>query len=337
MARKNKLKARLLREAVEDNVATISGSLPKPLRRGRRLFGRWISRATAAVFVLALVVVLRLVPGTGTVAAARPNAVLSARPHTSAPAPVDSPVLQPQHLSVAALALGVRRIVIDAGHGGKSLGTSAATGLHEKDVTLDIAERLRRRLDGQGVAVSMTRERDDSLSLEERSDLANNARGDLFLSIHVNSLPPATRGVETYFLGPSGAPSVDAVAANENRDSGYSMTDLRGLIDMIYTDARKDESHRFASAVHRALVRDLRRVNPSIEDRGVKTAPFVVLAATRMPAILAEVSCLSNAEEAELLSGTNYRQSIADALYDGIDAYLHQGVPQGKKETGNGS
>jgi N-acetylmuramoyl-L-alanine amidase len=116
------------------------------------------------------------------------------------------------------------------------------------------------------------------------------------------------------------------------------MADLRTLVDMIYTDARKDESRRFAASVQQSLLRELRRVNPSLEDRGVKTAPFVVLAATRMPAILAEVSCLSNLEEAALLGEPQYRQSIADALFNGIDAYVHQGAPKRHKETAkNGS
>jgi N-acetylmuramoyl-L-alanine amidase len=109
------------------------------------------------------------------------------------------------------------------------------------------------------------------------------------------------------------------------------------LVDKIYMDARRDESKRLAESVQRALLRDLRRVNPAIEDRGVKTAPFVVLVGTGMPAILAEVSCLSNDEEAELLSGSGYRQSIADALFDGVHAYLREGTPGGRKETVHGS
>jgi N-acetylmuramoyl-L-alanine amidase len=332
MARTKRLKARLLREAVEENVATINGALPKPLRPGRRFLGRWGRLATTGLFLIAFVIALRVVPGSGTTAAARPivvsrDTVATIEPTSSA---LDAP---PQRLSVSALALGIRRIVIDAGHGGTSLGTSAHTGLHEKDVTLDIADRLGRRLESQGIAVQMTRQHDDTLSLLERSNIANDARGDLFLSIHVNSLPPSNRGIETYFLGPSQAPSEDAVATEENRDSGYSMADLRTLVDMIYSGARKDESRRLAMAVQQALLRDLRRVNPSIEDRGVKTAPFVVLAATRMPAILAEVSCLSNLEEAELLNKSAYRQSIADALFDGIDAYVHQGPTHVHKET----
>jgi N-acetylmuramoyl-L-alanine amidase len=115
------------------------------------------------------------------------------------------------------------------------------------------------------------------------------------------------------------------------------MADLRTLVDKIYLDARKDESRRFAVSVQHALLRDLRRVNPALEDRGVKTAPFVVLVGTKMPAILAEVSCLSNDDEAELLGGQSYRQSIADALFDGIHAYLREGVPGGRRETRHGS
>jgi N-acetylmuramoyl-L-alanine amidase len=336
MVRTNRLKRRLLREAVEDNLATMNGALPKPLRRGRRFIGRWGSVTTLALLALALVVSLRVAPANGNTAAAQSITVSHDRDAAPEPEPVS--FAPPKRLSVAALDLGIHRIVIDAGHGGTSLGTSAATGLREKDITLDIAARLGRRLTAQGVTVQMTRDADATLSLQDRSTIANDARGDLFLSIHVNSLPPHSRGIETYFLGPSQAPSADAIAAEENRDSGYSMADLRTLVDMIYTDARKDESRRFAASVQQSLLRELRRVNPSLEDRGVKTAPFVVLAATRMPAILAEVSCLSNLEEAALLGEPQYRQSIADALFNGIDAYVHQGAPKRHKETAkNGS
>jgi len=340
----DRLRARLLREAVEENVDTMQGKLPKPLRRNRRLAALWAPRAAAALLFLVLVGALRLVPGVGTAvagsnAAASPNRLVASQPRVAesdSTGPAAS-FVKPQRLSLSALALGVHRIVIDAGHGGKSLGTSAAKGLHEKDVTLDIADRLRRRLATEGVTVLMTREGDETISLQDRSDIANQGHGDLFLSIHVNALTPKDRGVETYYLGPSEAPSIDAIAADENRDSGYSMADLKTLVDMIYLDARKDESRRFAASVQRALLRELRRVNPAIEDRGVKTAPFVVLVGTRMPAILAEVSCLSNDEEAELLGGQGYRQSIADALFDGIHAYLREGAPRGRRETGNGS
>jgi N-acetylmuramoyl-L-alanine amidase len=334
MRKSEPLKTRLLREAVEDNVATIRGQLPKPLRRGRRLAALWGPRAAAMLLLLGLIGALRLVPGIG--AAGAPPGAVRQEPGTQG-APVTS-FSKPQRLTMSALALGVRRVVVDAGHGGTNLGTSGATGLHEKDVTVDIAERLRKRLTAEGITVLMTRGGDETVSLQDRSDMANTGHGDLFLSIHVNSLKPKdSRGVETYYLGASSTPAIDALAADENRDSGYSLADMRTLVDKIYMDARKDESKRLAESVQRALLRDLRRVNPAIEDRGVKTAPFVVLVGTRMPAILAEVSCLSNDDEAELLSGSGYRQSIADALFDGVHAYLREGTPGGRKETVHGS
>jgi N-acetylmuramoyl-L-alanine amidase len=341
MSKTDRLKSRLLKEAVEENVATMDGLLPKPLRRPRRLAALWGPRVAALLLFLA-VVGLRFMPiGTAVAqspSANRPVAAEGAPTPTQAESEPAATFSRPQRLSPSALALGVRRVVIDAGHGGNSLGTSGARGLHEKDVTIDIAQRLRKRLAAEGITVLMTRESDETISLQDRSDMANRGRGDIFLSIHVNSLAPKdSRGVETYYLGTSDAPGVDALAAAENRDSGYSLADMRTLVDMIYMDARKDESRRLAESVQRALLRDLRRVNPSIEDRGVKTAPFVVLVGTKMPAILAEVSCLSNDEEAELLNGSGYRQSIADALFDGVHAFLREGTPGGRKETVHGS
>jgi N-acetylmuramoyl-L-alanine amidase len=336
MANTSRLKARLLREAVEENVATMNGRLPKPLRRGRRFASRWGSRLAGALFFLVVAGAVRLALGTDT-AAAIASAVPQDLVVASRPAALAASLSRPHRVSVAALGLAVRRVVIDAGHGGKSLGTSARSGLLEKDVTLDIAERLRVRLAGDGLTVLMTRAGDDTISLQQRSDIANEGHGDIFVSIHVNALTPKGRGIETYYLGPSEAPAADAIAADENRDSGYSLADLRSLLDGIYIDARKDESMRLAASVQRTLLRDLRRVNHAVEDRGVKTAPFVVLIGTRMPAILAEVSCLSNDEEAALLNGQEYRQSIADALFDGIQGYLRGGAPDGNKETGHGS
>jgi N-acetylmuramoyl-L-alanine amidase len=336
MTTTSRLKARLLREAVEENVATMNGRLPAPLRRGRRFAGRWGRPSTAALLFLAVFVAGRPTLGPGpvsaTVTAVPSDPVATPRPTAGA-----ASLSRPQPINVAALGLGVRRVVIDAGHGGTSLGASAASGLQEKGVTLDIAERLRARVAGAGMTALMTRAGDDTISLRQRSDFANQGHGDIFLSIHVNALAPRSRGIETYYLGPSDAPAADAVAAHENRDSGYSLADLRSLLDRIYIDARKDESRRLAESVQHALLRELRRVNHAVEDRGVKTAPFVVLVGTEMPAILAEVSCLSNDEEAALLSGAEYRQSIADALFAGIQGYLREDRPDGGKETGNGS
>jgi N-acetylmuramoyl-L-alanine amidase len=336
MSNTDKLKARLLREAVDHNVAVMDGRLPKPLRRSTRILAVWGPRGAVVLLALALVGGWRL-------AVAQSSGGRQQQP-VGEPAPAVArdqaakSFSKPQRLALSALGLGVRRVVIDAGHGGTSLGTSGVKGLHEKDVTIDIAERLRKRLTSEGIAVLMTREGDKDVSLQDRSEMANSGHGDIFLSIHVNSLiPKDARGIETYYLGASDAPAVEALAAAENRDSGYSLADMRTLVDKIYMDARTDESKRLAESVQRSLLRDLRRVNPAIEDRGVKTAPFVVLVGTGMPAILAEVSCLSNDDEAELLSGSGYRQSIADALFDGVHAYLRESTPGGRKETVHGS
>jgi N-acetylmuramoyl-L-alanine amidase len=122
------------------------------------------------------------------------------------------------------------------------------------------------------------------------------------------------------------------LAAQENRDAGYALADFRRLLDRIYLSVRRDESRRLAETVQRTLVTSLHTHNPSLVNRGVKMAPFAVLIDTEMPAILAEVACLSNAEEAQLLATAQYRQAIAQALLQGIRVYaqaLNRSVKKG--------
>jgi N-acetylmuramoyl-L-alanine amidase len=200
---------------------------------------------------------------------------------------------------------------------------SASNGVREQDVTIDIARRLQRRLAGAGVDVVMARQGDETI-----------VSGDLLLSIHLNALASRNRrGVETYYLGPSDAPSADVVAAHVNGASGREAAESAALAGANGFDIRQGESRRLARSVQGALVRGLRRVNPLVEDRGVRTAPLVVLAGAKMPAVLAEVSALSSDEEAELLKGDGYRQSIADALFDGINAYVREGALVGRGDS----
>src|SRR5207249_7203660 len=119
----------------------------------------------------------------------------------------------------------------------------------------------------------------------------------------------------------------------ENGTSGYSIADLRKLLDRVYADVRRDESHRLASSVQDQLFADLRSADPGLENWGVKRAPFIVLVATDMPAVLAEVGCLSNESEAAMLRRTDYRQQIAQALFDGIHEYAGGTRTQQKKGT----
>jgi N-acetylmuramoyl-L-alanine amidase len=228
-------------------------------------------------------------------------------------------------------------VVLDAGHGGAHVGTVSAAGLLEKDITLDLAQRSQRLLIERGFEVVMTRTDDAALSLKDRATTANQQRGDIFVSIHLNALEQAGGpGVETFYLGPSSHPELDAIAAAENQHSGYALADLRTLLDGIYVDARRDESKRLARTVQDAVWRRLRKTDPAMDDRGVKTAPFVVLVATEMPAILAEVSCLSDATEAERLGTAAHRQAIAEALVGGIQAFSNQQIyPVGQRKDTN--
>lgn len=229
----------------------------------------------------------------------------------------------PTRLAARLFPVAVRRIVIDPGHGGSDDGTRTPVGLTEKVLTLDISQRLALLLMGAGFEVTLTRDTDSKLFLRERVRFANQAHADLFVSIHVNWLKDgrANRGIETYYLGPSDDPFITELASAENRESGYSMADVRQLLDSIYSDLRQQESRRLAAAVQRRLVSTVRELSREVRDRGVRSAPFLVLVETEMPAILAEVASLSSPEEARLLAQAEYRERLARALFDGIRAY----------------
>lgn len=328
---RQRLKRRLLSEVVEENLAEIR-NLP---RRRRRAPAGW-SWLAAALLPLVLVAGSHGVTapaagagGDGAVAAASDPAstVGTGAAGAVAPSPPSGP-LDP--LDPAVFPLGIERVVLDPGHGGGSPGARIGSGVAEKDLTLDIALRLRELLAEAGFEVAMTREDDREVTLEERAGFANRAGADLFVSIHVNWIENrAVRGVETYYLGSTDDPFVTRLAAAENVDSGYAQTDLRELLASVYAGLRGDASRRAAAEIQRALLRSLRSVNPAIADRGVKTAPFLVLAETEMPAVLAEVSCLSNHEEAELLGRPLYRQYIAEALAAGIVRFAESRRPSG--------
>ncbi len=324
MSERERVKRRLLREAVQENLDTMRG-LPRPLRRRRRrarlgLLGPgWLVLVPAALLAPSLA----HPPARARAPAPFPVPAEQEAPATAPdilPAPAALPA--PRPIDPAVFPLAVRRVVVDPGHGGASQGSIAPRGLLEKDLTLDIAERLERLLEARAIEVVLTRRGDDSLPLGERTALANGAGADLFLSIHLNWFASrSSRGVETYYLGPTDDPELVARAAAENRDSGYSMAEFKRLLEGVYADVRQAESRRLAEAVQGELHRSLAAVNPAVEDRGVKTAPFLVLVGTQMPAVLAEVSCLSNDDEAALLRRADYRQRIAGALAAGVHAY----------------
>lgn len=224
-----------------------------------------------------------------------------------------------------ALGLKIHRIVIDAGHGGHDTGTIGPHGLMEKDLCLDVALRLGRMIEQKlpGAQVIYTRQDDTFVPLEQRTQIANDAKADLFISIHANSSPDrAARGVETYYLNFTTSPDSMDVAARENAASQESLHDLQDLIKKIARNDKLEESKEFAGDVQDSLSHKLRAVSSAERDRGVKQAPFVVLIGADMPSILAEISFVSNPTDERLLKGSTERQRIASGLYTGIADYL---------------
>ena len=323
MARVEQTKLQVLRGAVQDNFDILHGIKTRPATATPRPLRHWL---------------WGLLLFAGIAYLATPASVISigktSAPSAPAPAPgvasvrtagePDVIASRPQPLNREVFPLSLKRIVIDPGHGGVQTGAVAASGLTEKEVTLDVALRLRRLLADAPFEVLLTRDSDKTLALEKRVDFANSNNADLFVSIHVNWMEPRTiRGPETFFVGPTDDPLTMKLVSMENRDSKHSFADLRQALDKIYIDARRNESRTLAKTIQGQLYGFLKQGNAALENRGVKTAPFAVLMGTQMPAILVEVSCLSNSDEVKLLTNGDYREKIALALLEGIRSYAN--------------
>jgi len=239
------------------------------------------------------------------------------RPRAAAPADTSAASL------TRALGLKIRRIVLDPGHGGHDQGTAGPTGLTEKEVVLDIGLRLGALLeDGLGAEVIYTRKDDRFIPLEQRTQMANDSKADLFLSIHANSSPiKAVSGVETFFLSFTTAKSALETAARENATSERGVFELRDLLQKIALKDKIDESREFASRVNAALYKSWYNPAANVRNRGVKRAPFVVLIGANMPSILTEIGFLSNSRDEKELRKPDVRQKIAEALFKGIAQY----------------
>jgi N-acetylmuramoyl-L-alanine amidase len=223
--------------------------------------------------------------------------------------------------------LRVRRVVIDPGHGGKDPGCKAPSGLEEKTVTLNIARALAPILERRiGAEVILTRDRDEYVALEERAEHANRLEADLFISIHLNWFPNGKiQRVETYFVGLSNDKESLELAARENAGGDLPLSEFEVVLRRMAQTLKVQESRRLADLVQASLFGGQHKKNSSLKDHGVGRAPFVVLMGTKMPSILAEVSFLSEPEEAERLESPQYLTGIADELADGIVHYLTSG------------
>jgi N-acetylmuramoyl-L-alanine amidase len=224
-----------------------------------------------------------------------------------------------------ALGLKIGKIVIDPGHGGHDTGTIGPNGLEEKDLVLEVGRRLGKLLQTRlGAEVVYTRKNDTFIPLETRTAIANQARADLFVSIHANSShDPDARGVETYYLNFTSSPEALEVAARENAVSEKSIYELQDLVKKIALKEKIEESREFAGDVQASLHSGLAVKSPAIRDRGVKKAPFVVLIGANMPSILAEISFVSNPTDEHRLATSEYRERIAESLYRGIAKYVN--------------
>lgn len=235
------------------------------------------------------------------------------------------------------LGLKIGRIVIDPGHGGHDFGTIGAGGLAEKDLALDVSLRLGKLLEEKlGSQVIYTRDDDTFIPLENRTALANQKQADLFISVHANSSHNHTAsGVETFFLGIASSRDQETldVVSRENAFSERSLHDLQDVIKKITLNEKVEESKEFASSIQKSMVAQTSQWNRTIKNRGVKKAHFIVLIGANMPSILTEISFLSNPSDERLLKKPEYRQKIAQALYEGMLNYVKSlsGIKVAKK------
>ncbi len=230
-----------------------------------------------------------------------------------------------QSISLAQqLGLGVRKIVLDPGHGGKDTG-AMAFGLREKDIVLRLAHKLAPMLRQQlNCEVLLTRTKDTFIPLEERTAIANTSGADLFISLHINAHPASKiNGLETYFLNLTTNAEAMRVAARENATSTHQMSDLQDILSDILQNSKVNESSRLAKLVHHSIIGGLSsNKSLAMKSLGVKQAPFYVLIGAQMPAILIEVAFLSNPGDAKRLKTEQFLNSVSHEIANGIQSYI---------------
>ena len=216
----------------------------------------------------------------------------------------------------------VRTVVIDAGHGGRDPGAIGIGGLREKDVTLRLAQELGSRLRREGFGVVYTREDDRAITLEERTAIAEAARGDLFVSLHVNSARRrSVRGIETYYLDENHERHSLTVAARENGIERHQVNELQRALAKFRVSETSVQSHRLATLVQEQIVDGVDGRFGSVQNLGVKKGPFYVLFLSNMPAILVEVGFLTNREDARRLRDRAYLKGVASQIAVGLTRY----------------
>jgi N-acetylmuramoyl-L-alanine amidase len=244
---------------------------------------------------------------------------------------------------VKQLALGVRRIVIDPGHGGRDYGAPGyLKGVHEKDIVLKISKRLAAKIKNElDCEVILTRSGDTFPSLEERTAIANTREADLFISIHANASPNKNAyGMGTFILNLATDDEAIRVAARENATSAKNISDLDSILHDLMQHAKVAESTRLAGFVHNAMLKEVKTKYSKIRNKGVKQAPFYVLLGAKMPSILIETSFISNPRECKRLTSDAYQERLCRGIVAGIKQYIQETkpitgqLPAGKRHPG---
>ena len=221
------------------------------------------------------------------------------------------------------LGLKVRRVVVDAGHGGRDTGAIGPHRVREKDMALAIARKVASRLRSLGFMVVMTRNEDKFVSLDDRTRIANEAKADLFISIHCNAAKRRKlEGVETWTLNVASDHYAARLAAFENAEADRTVSDLRLILADLATKANATDARDLAQAVQSSLVRTLRSRVGKVRDHGVKQALFYVLLGTHMPSILVETGFISNPAEESRLKSTRFQEGTAEAIARGVKDFV---------------
>jgi N-acetylmuramoyl-L-alanine amidase len=328
------LRSRILRGVYEENLFVLNKMRPR-LRHERR------SQPRGRILVPALVCILSFLihaPDSGTLLSSRifvesmGSPIAQSTAMGSSRGSMNTAELKKLEYNSSLplshmLGLGIKRVVIDAGHGGTDLGTSGKMGTLEKNITLDIAKKLKARLHANGFRrVYMTRMDDSLMTLQDRVEFAKDVKADLFISIHVNWLPNTPANViETYYFGPSRDPKTLELADLENKGSEYGLSDFKEILEKLGNTMKLQESRKLAKSIQKSLFKGSKEKNPHIRNNGVKRAPFAVLVGPEIPAVLAEVSCLSNDKEEQALNSEKHRLDIAEYLAAGLISYLNMG------------
>jgi len=223
----------------------------------------------------------------------------------------------------AAVAPGIRKIVLDPGHGGKDPGAIGLDGSTEKDIVLRIAKKLAAKLRKElGIQVVLTRKDDQYLELIDRTYLANAEAADLFISLHMNASENTdARGIETYYLDNTTDEAARRLAARENGTSRNNISDLEFILADMKQNMKLEESITLAHRLQTSSVGGMAKVMGNVKDLGVKKALFHVLVGAHMPCVLVEMFFITNRNEGRALSQNKYQDAMVQALYDGIRKY----------------